>query len=93
MGEAASGDCALEMAELLFRLSADEACDRRSLTSREEQVVKLAAEGHSSKDIARVLRLSVKTTETHRAAAMRKTGTNSLAALTFYAARNGLVEV
>jgi DNA-binding NarL/FixJ family response regulator len=78
--------------EILLQ-SADEMWDRRPLTLREQQVVRLAAEGHPNKDIARLLTISVKTTETHRSAAMRKTGTNSLAALTLYAARNGLVEV
>lgn len=71
----------------------EEAWDRRPLTGRERQIVKLVAEGHSNKEIARMLGISVKTTETHRAAAMRKTGTTSAAALTIYAARNGLVDV
>lgn len=79
--------------EALEHQSEEEAWDRRPLTSRERQIVKLVAEGHSNKDIARMLKISVKTTETHRASAMRKTGTNSVAALTLYAARNGLVDL
>jgi len=79
--------------EALKRQSSEEVWDWRPLTDRERQVVKLAAEGHSNKNIAGLLRISVKTTETHRAAAMRKTGTNSIAALTLYAARNGMVEL
>jgi DNA-binding NarL/FixJ family response regulator len=71
----------------------DEAWDRRPLTLRERQIVKLVAEGHSNKGIARLLKISVKTTETHRSSAMRKTGTNSVAGLTLYAARNGLVDL
>ena len=46
-----------------------------------------------NKEIARKLDISVKTAETHRSSAMRKTGTNSATGLTLYAARNGLVEL
>ena len=42
------------------------------LTARERSVVQLIAEGHSNKKIASILNLSVKTVETHRAAAHRK---------------------
>ncbi len=79
--------------EALEHQSEDEAWDRKPLTLRERQIVKLVAEGHSNKDISRLLNISVKTAETHRASAMRKTGTNSVAALTLYAARNGLVDL
>jgi two-component system response regulator NreC len=73
--------------------SGSETWDRRPLTLRERQVVKLVAEGRSNKQIARMLGISIKTTETHRSAAMRKTGTNTVTGLTLYAARNGLVEL
>lgn len=73
--------------------SAGESWERRPLTLRERQVVKLVAEGRSNKEIARLLGISIKTTETHRSAAMRKTGSNSVTGLTLYAARNGLVEL
>lgn len=73
--------------------SSEELWDRKPLTIRERQIVRLVAEGHSNKEIARMLKISVKTTETHRASAMRKTGTNSVSALTIYAARNGLVDL
>jgi DNA-binding NarL/FixJ family response regulator len=73
--------------------SANETWDRRPLTLRERQVVKLVAEGRSNKQIARLLGISIKTTETHRSAAMRKTGANTVTGLTLYAARNGLVEL
>lgn len=81
------------VSEILARQSGDEAWDRRPLTLRERQIVKFVAEGQSNKSIARLLNISVKTCETHRSAAMRKTGTNSATGLTLYAARNGLVEV
>jgi len=81
------------VSEAVANSSGDEAWDRRPLTRREREVVKFVAEGNSNKDIARLLKISVKTTETHRTSAMRKTGTNSAAGLTLYAARNKLVEI
>jgi DNA-binding NarL/FixJ family response regulator len=67
--------------------------DFEQLTPRERQIVKLVAEGYSNKKIAMILNIGVKTVETHRATAMRKTGTSSSADLTLYAARNDLVQV
>ena len=46
--------------------------DASSLTKRERQVVQLAAEGHTNKQIAHLLNISQKTVETHRASIMRK---------------------
>ena len=62
------------------------------LTPREQIVVKLVAEGYSNKGISAILNLSVKTTEAHRAAAMRKLDVNSTAGLVRYAVRTRLVE-
>jgi DNA-binding NarL/FixJ family response regulator len=62
------------------------------LSPRERLVVKLVAEGYSSKAISAILNLSVKTTETHRASAMRKLGVNSIAGLVRYAVRTSLIE-
>ena len=62
------------------------------LTAREQLVVKLVAEGYSNKGISAILNLRVKTTEAHRAAAMRKLEVNSTAGLVRYAVRTGLVE-
>jgi DNA-binding NarL/FixJ family response regulator len=62
------------------------------LTPREQIVVKLVAEGYSNKGISAILNLSVKTTEAHRAAAMRKLDVNSTAGLVRYAVRAKLVE-
>ena len=61
------------------------------LTSREQSVVQLIAEGHTNRSISEILGLSVKTVETHRAAAMRKLGMTSTAALVRYAIRKKLV--
>ena len=73
--------------------SKDEVWDHRALTAREQQVVRLVALGKSNKVISRMLGISVKTTETHRASAMRKTGSRSASSLTIYAAQNGLVDL
>jgi DNA-binding NarL/FixJ family response regulator len=67
--------------------------DITHLTPRERQIVKLVAEGKSNKGIARDLSISVKTVETHRAAAMHKVGATTAAELTLYAARNDLVQL
>jgi DNA-binding NarL/FixJ family response regulator len=67
--------------------------DRRRLTPRERQIVKLVAEGNTNHGIASLLGVSIKTVQTHRLAAMRKVGAKSSADLTLYAARNDLVQL
>ncbi len=62
------------------------------LSPREKTIVRLVAEGHSNKGVSAILNLSIKTTETHRAAAMRKLNINSTAGLVRYAVRSKLVE-
>jgi DNA-binding NarL/FixJ family response regulator len=62
------------------------------LTPREEEIVKLVAEAHTSKEIASILHLSEKTVENHRANAMRKLGMRDRVELVRYAIRRGLVE-
>jgi DNA-binding NarL/FixJ family response regulator len=62
------------------------------LSPRERTIVKLIAEGYSNKGVSGILNLSIKTTETHRAAAMRKLNVNSTAGLVRYAVRAKLVE-
>lgn len=61
------------------------------LSPRQRDVVRLIAEGLSTKEIAFRLALSVKTVETHRGQIMQKLGVNSVAELTRYAIRVGLV--
>jgi len=56
-------------------------------------VVQLLAEGKSSKEVAVVLNLSVKTAETHRTNVMRKLDLHSVADLVRYAVRNNIVQV
>jgi DNA-binding NarL/FixJ family response regulator len=62
------------------------------LSPRERGIVQLIAEGRSNKEMSEILNLSVKTIETHRAAAMRKLNVTSTAAIVRYAIRNKLVE-
>jgi DNA-binding NarL/FixJ family response regulator len=62
------------------------------LTPREEEVLKLVAEGHSSKDIADILVISIKTVHRHRANLLQKLGLRDRLELTRYAIRAGLIE-
>jgi DNA-binding NarL/FixJ family response regulator len=62
------------------------------LTPREEEIVKLVAEAHTTKQIAGLLHLSEKTVENHRANAMRKLGMRDRVELVRYAIRRGLIE-
>lgn len=71
-------------------------CGRRKtafsvLTSREREVLQLIAEGCSTKEIALRLDVSVKTVETHRSNLMRKLDVSSVAELTVYAIKEGLI--
>jgi DNA-binding NarL/FixJ family response regulator len=62
------------------------------LTPRESEIVKLIAEGHSSREIAELLVISDKTVERHRANVLEKLGMRDRVDLTRYAIRRGLVE-
>ena len=61
------------------------------LTPRQQEVLRLLAEGNSTKDIAFALSLSVKTIETHRAQIMERLEVHDLAGLVRYAIRSGVV--
>lgn len=63
------------------------------LTPREREVIQLVAEGKTTKEVAAALNLSVKTAETHRTNLMRKLDLHSVADLTLYAVRNGIVQI
>lgn len=60
------------------------------LSVREREVLQLVAEGHTTKDIANVLKLSPKTVDSHREHIMEKLGIRNIAGLTKYAIREGL---
>lgn len=62
------------------------------LTAREREIVRLVAEGKSNRETALALGISVRTSETHRAAVMRKLRLNSLADVVRYAIRSGIVD-
>lgn len=62
------------------------------LTPREREILQLLAEGRSNRDVGKLLGISVKTAETHRARVMRKLGVDSVAELVRYAIRNGVIE-
>jgi two-component system response regulator NreC len=64
-----------------------------NLTLREHEVLRLAAEGKTTREIAEMLHLSAKTIEKHRSSMMRKLGLQSLPDLIKYAIRKGLIEV
>ncbi len=60
------------------------------LTAREREVLQLIAEGHTNKEIAARLNLSVKTIEAHRARTMQKLDIHNVAGLTRYAISRGI---
>jgi len=70
-----------------------DSADKCVLTPREREVIQLVAEGKTTKEVATALSLSVKTAETHRTNLMRKLDLHSVADLTLYAVRNGIVQV
>ena len=63
------------------------------LTPRQREVLKLIAEGQTTKQIALTLNLSAKTVEKHRADSMKRIGVKDVAGLVRYAVRIGLVHV
>ncbi|MEV0433362.1 MULTISPECIES: response regulator transcription factor [unclassified Nocardia] len=62
------------------------------LTAREEEVLKLIAEGYSAREVAAELVISVKTVDRHRANILQKLGLRDRLDLTRYAIRSGLIE-
>ena len=78
--------------DYLERMRRGERLPRAVLTPREDQVVKLIAEGHSTREIARELTISVNTVERHRENVLAKLGMRDRTELTRYAIRVGLIE-
>ncbi len=62
------------------------------LTAREREVLQLVAEGKTTKEIAGILGVSVKTADAHRTRLMQKLNIHDIAGLTRYAVRQGLVQ-
>jgi DNA-binding NarL/FixJ family response regulator len=69
----------------------DESSSLERLTPRQREVLQLIAEGHTTQEIARILGISVKTVETHRAQLMEQLDIHDIAGLVRYAIRVGLV--
>jgi two-component system nitrate/nitrite response regulator NarL len=61
------------------------------LTTREQSVLLLVAEGKSSRDVAKLLDISARTVETHRKNIKKKLGIGTTAGLTRYAIESGIV--
>ncbi|HEU0024688.1 MAG TPA: response regulator transcription factor [Thermoleophilaceae bacterium] len=78
--------------DYLHRAAEGQAIPDDPLSPRETEVVKLIAEGHTTRDIAGMLVLSEKTVERHRANILEKLGMRDRVQLTRYAIRRGLVE-
>lgn len=64
-----------------------------TLSPRQREVLRLIAEGKTTKQIAQLLEISVKTVETHRAQLMERLGIHEVAGLVRYAIIVGLIEV
>lgn len=79
------------LAPYLEQVDAGEIAERPPLTPRQREVLQLIAEGHSTRNIAEKLNVSVKTIETHRAQIMERLGIRDVASLTRYALRVGMV--
>jgi two-component system response regulator NreC len=79
-------------ARLLAALSSPGAQSAEGLSERERQVARLLALGHANAEIAKILWISPRTAETHRAHVMRKLGLSTRAELVQYAIRTRLLD-
>ncbi|MEW2407703.1 response regulator transcription factor [Streptomyces griseoviridis] len=78
--------------DYLSRVRGGDSIAARTITDREEEILKLVAEGHSSVEIAELLVISHRTVERHRANLLQKLGLKDRLELTRYAVRVGLIE-
>jgi DNA-binding NarL/FixJ family response regulator len=76
----------------LERVAAGEGTPEDPLSPRESEIVKLVAEGHTSKEIAELLVISEKTVERHRTNILERLRMRDRVELTRYAIRRGLIE-
>lgn len=79
------------MVEQGGRKSSSRQRSEEGLTPRELEILTLLAQGKSSRDIAGLLQISVKTVETHRTHVMKKLKITNIASLTKYAIRQGIL--
>jgi DNA-binding NarL/FixJ family response regulator len=80
------------IADFLHRARRDLPVREDPLTPREQEIVKLVAEGYTNKQIAETLVISEKTVERHRANVLEKLGMRDRVELTRYAIRQGLIQ-
>ena len=85
--------CDIVIKDCISRLQKDELSVSSILTTREREVLQLIAEGKTTKEIASLLNLSVKTIETHRQQTMIRLNIRTVAKLTKYAVREGLTSL
>ena len=78
--------------DYLGRVERGELRPAEVLSPRETEIVKLIAEGHTSREIAEILSISANTVERHRHNVLEKLELRDRVALTLYAVRRGLVE-
>ncbi|MBA2644032.1 MAG: response regulator transcription factor, partial [Solirubrobacterales bacterium] len=78
--------------DYLVRARRGDEVSEEPLTPRETEVVKLIAEGHTSREIAGILIISENTVDRHRANVLEKLGLRDRVALALYAVRRGLVD-
>lgn len=90
-GKQSIAEVVAEAAEWFARLRLSEEKVSKKLTPRNREVLRLVAEGISTKGIAAQLKISVKTAEFHRAELMRKLGIRGTAGLVRYAIRAGII--
>ena len=80
-----------QVVERFLRSASAEPDPLAGLTTRQREILQLVAEGKSSKEIAVMLDVSVKTVESHRAQIMERLGVHDLTGLVRFAIRVGLV--
>ncbi|MFV9458887.1 MULTISPECIES: response regulator [Rhodococcus] len=78
--------------DYLHRARHGESLPSTILTPREEEILKLIAEGDTTREIGNTLSISAKTVDRHRANILKKLGLRDRLALTRYAIRSGLIE-
>lgn len=78
--------------EQLLSPLARAAAEQPELTAREREVLSLVAQGHTSKEVSALIKISPRTVEHHRAKLMEKLRIYDVAGLTRYAIRVGLID-
>jgi DNA-binding NarL/FixJ family response regulator len=86
--------CAAAATHLAAHLRRGEGTTSRfeSLSPRQRETLQLIGEGHSTKEVAKLLKISLKTAETHRSQLMERLDLHDVAAVVRFAIQNGLVD-